>query len=173
MKGSSAPTSSPFGLGAQVFGAPASADAPSAPESEELAAGESSEPSSDEEESDEDEELLTAMASTTLEDSHWKDAPAYPPVYLSTSAEYLPPEPKTRGSQEEALLDEAADGKSKEAAGWGLEGYENSMDLDHVFERFMRRVGFQGEQCIRCVHPLGGLRQRFFEAADTLSSGMN
>lgn len=98
-------------------------------------------------EGSDDDELVTAMATTTLEDSEWKTTPAYPPMYLSTSAEYLPPAPKPRNSPEEAILEEA-DGKGKEAT-WGMESYENSLDLDHVFERFMRRVGHHGEQCIR------------------------
>ena len=32
-----------------------------------------------------------------------------------------------------------------------MEGYENSLDVDQVFERFVRRVSYEGEQCIRCV----------------------
>ena len=39
----------------------------------------------------------------------------------------------------------------KDKSGWdtAMEGYENSMDVDHVFERFARRVGREGAQCIR------------------------
>ena len=102
----------------------------------------------DDDSGEDEEELVTAMASATLEDSQWKSVPRYPPMYMSTAAEYLPPAPKARGSPEDALLEEAAEGKTKDG-GWGMEGYENSMNLDNVFERFTRRVGYQGEQCIR------------------------
>ncbi|THH32374.1 hypothetical protein EUX98_g1823 [Antrodiella citrinella] len=150
---SNAPVNS-FGLGAQIFGAaPASPD--KAVNNTPDPAGSRSPQSDDEgESSDEDGELLTAMASTILEDSPWKSAPAYSPLYLSTAAEYLPPPPKSRTSPEEAILEEAAEGKNKDG-GWKMEGYENSMDLDHVFERFTKRVGYLGEQCIR--YELGGV----------------
>ena len=107
--------------------------------------------SDDAEDSEEDEnEVVTAMASLQLEDSRWKITPTYPPSYLSTTEEYLPHVSKSRTSQEEALLEEAAERESKDA-GWGMEGYENSMNTDQIFERFARRVGSQGEQCIRYV----------------------
>ena len=40
---------------------------------------------------------------------------------------------------------------SKEGNEWNaaMEGYENSLEVDHVFERFAKRVGYEGEQCIR------------------------
>ncbi|TRM65168.1 programmed cell death protein 2 [Schizophyllum amplum] len=97
--------------------------------------------------------LVVALASTTLADSPWRDAPAYPPLYLSTAAEYVPPEPKEK-KQQIPTADDLADFKDL-GEFKGLEKYENSLDVDAVFERFVRRVGFEGEQCIRCLE-LGG-----------------
>ncbi|TDL23717.1 hypothetical protein BD410DRAFT_897332 [Rickenella mellea] len=101
-------------------------------------------------------EIVTALACASLSDSPWLAAPAYlPPLYLSTSGEYLPPAPKTKVQEPEWDGDDA-EGKGKKGkkdeggdASWALEGYENSMDMDHVFERFVKRVGYEGTQCIR------------------------
>lgn len=157
MKGSSNTTPNPFGLGAQVFGGAYATPEGAASNAQDHQNPQNSrfdeDEGEDDESSDDDEELLTAMASTTLEDSPWKAAPAYPALYLSTVAEYLPPAPKSRSSPEKAILEEAAEGKAKDG-GWSVEGYEDSMDLDHVFERFSKRVGYLGEQCIR--YELGG-----------------
>src|SRR6266436_3484525 len=38
---------------------------------------------------------IVALASVTLVDSLWQSAPSYPPQYLSTANEYLPPPKKT------------------------------------------------------------------------------
>lgn len=137
----------PFGLGAQIFGASTPSTVPS----------ETSTPTPDNEEneaqaSDSEDELVTAMATTTLEISVWTAAPAYPPLYLSTMSEYIPPPPKTKlpaGVRVEDQVDD--EGKNGKDPSWALENYENSMDLDHVFERFVKRVSSEGEQCIRCV----------------------
>lgn len=142
MNGPSNSSLTPFGFGAQVFGEvlARTPDAVVEPDN-------GSDAEDDDVNSDED-ELVTAVAAITLEGSQWRTAPAYSPMYMSTAAEYLPPAPKVRVSPDEALLDEAAEGGSKEG-GWGMEGYENSMNLDQIFERFTRRVGHRGEQCIR------------------------
>lgn len=137
----------PFGLGSQIFGGVTLApEASSAPP---IAAGDGPEDKISETTSDDEEELVTAMATATLETSPWTSAPAYPPLYLSTTSEYIPPPPKLKlppGVTVEDPLDD--EGKS---GGWAPEGYENSMDLDHVFERFAKRVASEGEQCIRYV----------------------
>lgn len=103
-------------------------------------------------EGDEDEELVTAMASTTLESATWVSVPSYPALYLSTVSEYLPPAPKTGIKIEEENEDEGSGKKSKDAS-WAMEGYENSLDVDHAFERFSKRAGYEAEQCIRYVAP--------------------
>ncbi|TCD68407.1 hypothetical protein EIP91_010808 [Steccherinum ochraceum] len=148
MKGPTNSNPSPFGLGAQVFGGTPTPSTITGAEAGPDMDDDEEDADDDEDSSEDEDDLVTAMASTTLEDSQWKTAPAYSPMYMSTVAEYLPPAPRARVSPEEALLEEAAEGKTKEG-GWGMEGYENSMNLDQVFERFTRRVGYQGEQCIR------------------------
>jgi pre-rRNA-processing protein TSR4 len=96
--------------------------------------------------------LLTAMASATLGDSEWKSAPSYPPLYLSTASEYLPPQPKPKLPQGAHVTDPAEDdGKGNKDMSWVSEAYEDSLEMDHVFERFMKRVGYEGEQCVRSV----------------------
>ena len=93
------------------------------------------------------EELAESLAKTTLNDAHavWGTMPSYPPLYLSTISEYLPPEPKAKANVK--VEDELGNGKTK----GGLEAYENSMNLDEVFSRFTKRVECEGEQCIRWV----------------------
>ncbi|KAF5313550.1 hypothetical protein D9619_013745 [Psilocybe cf. subviscida] len=84
---------------------------------------------------DEDEELLTALAATSITDSAWNAAPSY----LSTTSE-------------NALVDDDKGKKGKGGDGvesWAKEAYENSIDVDQVFERFMKRVGYEGEQCVQ------------------------
>jgi len=90
--------------------------------------------------------LLTAMASVTVADSEWKSAPAYPPLYLSTASEYLPPQSKPHNAPH--ITDSEGGGKD---ISWASEAYEDSLEMDHVFERFTKRVGYEGEQCIRSV----------------------
>ncbi|KAF8223401.1 hypothetical protein L208DRAFT_1445452, partial [Tricholoma matsutake] len=100
-------------------------------------------------ESESDKSLLTAMASATVTDSQWKLAPSYPPLYLSTVSEYLPPQPKhtLHGPH---VTDPAESGeKGSKDISWASEAYEDSLEMDHVFERFTKRVGYEGEQCVR------------------------
>lgn len=93
--------------------------------------------------------LLTALASVTIAESPWRCAPSYPTLYLSTVGEYLPPQAKPKvpkGIQVSELGDE--DTKDKDVS-WATETYENSLEMDHVFERFTKRVGYEGKQCVR------------------------
>lgn len=94
---------------------------------------------------EEAEDLAEALARTTLNDVYavWKDMPSYPPMYMSTVSEYLPPEPKAKVNVK--VDDGFGGGKTK----GGLETYENSMSMDEVFSRFTKRVECEGEQCIR------------------------
>lgn len=96
-----------------------------------------------------EETLVTALAGVSLVDSAWSSGPEYSPLYISTTSEYLPPPPKSKV----AVPDEDAvnEGGKNKGGGWALEGYENSLEVDNVFERFSRRVGYQSDQCIRCV----------------------
>jgi len=139
-------TAGHFGLGDQVFGQPAPIVAATAIEDEpedtsdvESVASESSAYS-----------LITAMASTTIDDSPWRAAPSFPPLYLSTISEYLPPPPKTKIPQN-ARIEDPADDDSKDGkdVSWAFEPYENSLEVDGVFDRFTKRVSNTGEQCLR------------------------
>lgn len=96
-----------------------------------------------------EEDLVTAVASATLAESPWTSAPSYTPVYLSTTSEYLPPPQKTRLPPEARITDVFAEDQRGKDVSWAMEAYENSLDVDQVFERFMKRVGHEGKQCIR------------------------
>ncbi|KAF7370822.1 putative 20S rRNA accumulation protein 4 [Mycena sanguinolenta] len=157
------PNSTPFGLGAQIFGdSPSAASSPPGPPIEE--------PEDDHDTSDagsdaSSEELLTALAATTLEESPWRAAPSYPPLYLSTCSEYLPAQPKPKlppGVEVVESLDDP--GKGGKDVSWIAEAYENSLDVDQVFERFTKRVGFEGDQCkaLRCRMPQNSVFQSLF-----------
>lgn len=149
----SAPTSSPFGLGSEIFGATTEEEQPVPPEPE---FGGDNDDDDDTEGSSEDSEdtvdeagdLAEALEKTTLHDVYavWKDMPSYPPLYMSTVSEYLPPEPKTKANIK--VDDGLGDGKTK----GGSEAYENSMSVDDVFSRFTKRVECEGGQCIRWVN---------------------
>lgn len=146
---------SPFGLGSAIFGQP-EPEEPKEEDAEESGGDddddENDSTSSGTSDSDEqeDESLITAMASTTLDSSQWASVPAYDILYLSTVAEYLPPAPKPKISKDAQVNEDDLEsgGKSKDAT-WSMEGYENSLDIDHAFERFSKRVGYEGEQCLR------------------------
>lgn len=143
-------TPSPFGLrlGDQVFGQAASTVAAPVIENEPEDASDAESINSESSEHS----LITAMASTTIDDSPWQAAPSFPPIYLSTVSEYLPPPPKTKipqGARIDDLADE--DPKSGKDMNWAFEPYENSLEVDNVFDRFTKRVSNTGEQCLRLV----------------------
>ena len=168
----------PGGIGSELFGASAEDDDLEEKEDEETATEPPpSEPASDNDEDEGDEGLdndddsessssvLQAPATTPSASSAWRSAPSYtPPMYLSTTSEYVPPPPKAKAKVEvDDGLGPEKEGKSKKAGKkedekgtkegneWNaaMEGYENSLEVDHVFERFAKRVGYEGEQCIR------------------------
>ena len=160
--GTSAPN--PFGMGSQIFGGTAAQNNTTdcdADDAVPAALGGSppvsfetdSEDDGDENEDgdDDDDTLAAAFESTSLDDSPWKQSPAYSPLYLSTVSEYLPPPPKVKVPAA-ATVDPDEDRASKDGGGWTLEGYENSIDIDHAFERFSKRVSHEGEQCLRYAH---------------------
>ena len=120
--------------------------------------------------------LLSAPAHSPDASSPWLSAPAYtPPLYMSTAYEYVPPAPRQKipqdaldssavgGQFDESVLDGPAKSKKgetkrekdaeKDAKAWdsAMEGYEDSLELDKVFEKFAKIVGYEGEQCIRSV----------------------
>ncbi|KIJ20783.1 hypothetical protein PAXINDRAFT_65908 [Paxillus involutus ATCC 200175] len=135
-----------FGLGDQIFGE-LSSDTPN-----------QSHPAQDDDHSDTDSDdssasehsLVTAMASANLRDSIWTATPSYPTMYLSTVSEYIPQSPKAKIPGNARIEDPAEDdSKTGKEATWALEGYENSVEVDNVFDRFTKRVGHTGEQCFR------------------------
>ncbi|KAJ3515760.1 hypothetical protein NLJ89_g1556 [Agrocybe chaxingu] len=145
-----------FGLGAQIFGGAPLLDE-SKPETvpedqaksfkeEQLLNNEDDECDSD---ADSEESLLTAMASTAIGESPWRSAPSYPAIYLSTMTEYLPAQPKPQIPKGVAMEDLGDDDKKEKGISWAKETYENSLDVDQVFERFTKRVGVEAEQCVR------------------------
>lgn len=147
-------SSSPFDLGSQVFGK--ASLTPPLEDTEEVAQDHASSPSDDESDSTDDvgADLADSMAAASLENSPWAAAPAYSPLYLSTVSEYLPPAPKVKVPSS-ADFDVDDDGRKAKDSGWAMEGYENSIEVDHAFERFTKRVGYEGEQCLRSVCAFG------------------
>ncbi|TFK74897.1 hypothetical protein BDN72DRAFT_832610 [Pluteus cervinus] len=140
----SGPANPSHGLGAHIFGVGPFLDA----KQEEADASDS--------ESDTSEgSLVTAMASTSLEDSAWKSAPRYPALYLSTVSEFLRPQPKLKIPAGVQVPDPYSDNPGKGDVSWASEPYENSLEVDKVFERFSKIVSSEGEQCIR--YELGGV----------------
>jgi pre-rRNA-processing protein TSR4 len=141
------------GLGSQIFGAapvppPETAEPDTHEEIESNGPGDST--AKDDDASDD--ELVIALAATTLDDSSWSDVPAYTPLYLSTCPEYVPPPPKAKLPKGIDPNDPDASSNDK-GGGFAPEGYENSLETDHVFDRFSNRVAHEPEQCIRCVGP--------------------
>ncbi|KAF9478290.1 hypothetical protein BDN70DRAFT_880168 [Pholiota conissans] len=148
MRGSGANNAPVFGLGAQIFGAPPSETAPE-PKPKEEKETPANDDADDSDEESTDEELLTALAATSIAESEWKSAPSYPPLYLSTVSEYLPPPPKPRLPKGVEVGDLGDDDKKDKDISWAKETYEDSLEVDQVFERFMNRVKHEGEQCVR------------------------
>ena len=62
--------------------------------------------------------LAAAVQATSLDDSPWKQIPAYSPLYLSTVSEYLPPPPKLK-MPAGAAVDADDDKDPKEKGGSG------------------------------------------------------
>jgi len=137
----------PFGLGSQIFGQSASDASETGQEETDKKQGDKSD-TEDEDGDDEDEYLVTAMAANTLKASEWASTPAYEEFYLSTTTEYVPPASKEKTPKNTRVDQDDTELPSKDAT-WALEGYENSLDVDHAFERFSQRVGYEGEQCLR------------------------
>ncbi|KAI0065623.1 hypothetical protein BV25DRAFT_1798451 [Artomyces pyxidatus] len=146
MSSNTAPRS---GLGSDIFGSVAPPPASAAevpPRDGDDVDGEESGSESDAASSS---SLIVALASTTLEDSPWDSAPSYPPQYLSTVAEYLPPPKKIKAP---AADDDARAGTDVDL--WAAEKYENSLETDQIFDRFNTRVAVEAQQCVR--YELGG-----------------
>ena len=149
-----------FGLGDQLFG---NAAPPASKESSDVAPAEPEPvaPKPEQEDSSEDdsddegsstESLVEALASTRISTSPWNSAPSYPAYYLSTTSEYAPSAKETAPLEAvETVTQPPVAGTGAGAGGdsWTAEAYENSMNVDQVFERFTRRVGWEGEQCVR------------------------
>lgn len=150
--GANAP-STPFGagLGSQLCGATSIDSSDSQAVSEDQQESDKSASDADDDEDGSGSELVIAMASASVEESPWLASPAYkPPLYLSTIGEYLPPAPKSKVPAGVDVHDPALDDEEKgKGPSWAFEGYENSVELDHVFERFLKRAGFEGQQCLR------------------------
>lgn len=145
-----------FGLGDQIFGNPAVDILDQLKQDH----SDCSEAESDDSSSSED-SLITAMTSTTVADSFWAAAPSYPAVYLSTQSEYIPQPSKAKAPTSARIEDPVeADGKTGKDSIWALETYENSLEIDNVFDRFTKRVGFTGEQCLRWVTIVDDIQTR-------------
>ncbi|KIJ61996.1 hypothetical protein HYDPIDRAFT_42259 [Hydnomerulius pinastri MD-312] len=163
MQGSPAPMA--FGLGDAIFGQPAS-DPPIQSASEEE--GDDHSDAESDASSSSEHSLITAMASATVSASFWEAAPSYPALYLSTMSEYIPQPPKSKIPANARIEDPAEDdSKAGKDVSWAFEAYENSLEVDNVFDRFTKRVSHTGEQCIRYElkgTPLPFASDKVFEA---------
>jgi pre-rRNA-processing protein TSR4 len=133
---------SPFGLGSQIF-------LDGTPILDRLLNEDSSDNESDLSCSSDDTSLITAIASAAFAESEWDSAPFYSALYLSTASEYLPPAPKVKLPPGAQIQDPEDDATGNKDSSWTFEAYENSLKIDHVFERFTERVGHESKQCIR------------------------
>ncbi|KAG8881548.1 hypothetical protein FRB97_009382 [Tulasnella sp. 331] len=92
-------------------------------------------------------DLVTTLASTKLFNKRnslsWPTSPAYTPIYISTSSEYIVPEPKPHTEPSATPPESAADN-------WTPEAYESTAG-DVIFQRFARRVSNEAQQCVRYV----------------------
>jgi len=147
-----------FGLGTQLFGSTneeggdggETSDVPDEPPASETEESDSEEEADPEDEQSEIEVMEAAEASP-----EWQTYPSYKPVYLSTESEYVPPVPKAKVKAEKYLDEEdVGEGKKEKGGEWGFEGWEKSVDVDGVFEKFTKRVSYEPEQCVRCVRCL-------------------
>lgn len=134
-----------FGLGTQLFGEDRvslddseTAEEPPVSDTETESDGQGQEAS---EPSNEPENTILQSAVSAPE---WLAYPSYEPVYLSTISEYLPPPPKSNIKAEKYLQDESGQE-------WRMEGWEKSVNIDSVFEKFTKRVSNEPEQCVRLV----------------------
>jgi hypothetical protein len=85
----------------------------------------------------------------TLADSSWLAAPSYPPQYLSTANEYIPPQNNAPDELTAGIVDD--DRATQEAHPWASEKYESSMHTDHLFDKFNERAAHEPQQCVRCA----------------------
>ena len=142
-------TQATFGLGTQLFGC----DAPVLDKEGQVAEEPPSkpEPESDEDTDEDGVESVTKQFESTMLDIpvEWSLSPCYKPLYLSTTSEYLPRPKSTVKPQD--FPDEDVENNKNSARDWGLEGWEHSADVDGVFERFVKRISSENEQCVRCV----------------------
>jgi hypothetical protein len=137
-----------FGLGSELFGD--SSGVPS-PHSEDPADDSNTNDEYEDDDASSTSSIVVALASTTLSDSQWITSPAYSPIYLSTtSEEYLEPEVEGTDNLSAITLDDSQDNRD----GWASEKYENSLEIDHVFDGFSRRVAAEAHQCVRLVSRL-------------------
>jgi pre-rRNA-processing protein TSR4 len=94
-------------------------------------------------ESSDDVSLTTALTAVTMNTSPWAIGPSYPALYLSTVQEYLLPPPRNKAPPDSYIHD------SVKGNDWPSEAFENSLDIDAVFERFAERLSHEGKQCVR------------------------
>jgi len=99
--------------------------------------------------------VIVVLAAATLAYSLWQSAPSYPPQYLSTTGEYIPPSKKAPDELTAGIVD--SDGFNQEGHPWASERYENSMHTDHLFDRFNERAAHEPQQCVRCALCVGAV----------------
>jgi len=108
---------------------------------------------SDEDDDQSIDQATESLAKASLGDKpEWENVPHYSATYLSTVNEPLPP--PVANSKSQSKLEDEVLGSEVAPSGWTTEGYENSLAVDMVFEKFTKRVSLDPEQCVR--YDLGG-----------------
>jgi len=139
-----------FDMSAQIFGHIATAPENNGFTSVEMAEnGDGKDEDTQSDSASSERSLITALASVTIAESPWRSAPSYPTLYLSTVGEYLPPQAKPKVPKGVQVSELGDDEKKDKDVSWATETYENSLEMDHVFERFTKRIGYEGKQCVR------------------------
>ena len=139
-----------FDMSAQIFGHIRTAPENNGPTSVEVAEnGDEKDEDTQSDSTSSERSLITALASVAIAESPWRSAPSYPTLYLSTVSEYLPPQTKPKVPKGIRVSELGDDEKKDKDVSWATETYENSLEMDHIFERFTKRIGYEGKQCVR------------------------
>jgi pre-rRNA-processing protein TSR4 len=138
-----------FDMSAQIFGHIPTAQRSNGRTSVEKVEGSENDEDTQSDSASSERSLLTALASVTIAESPWRNAPSYPTLYLSTVGEYLPPQAKPKIPKGIQVMELGDEEKKEKDVTWATETYENSLEMDHVFERFTKRIAYEGNQCVR------------------------
>lgn len=138
------------GLGDKIFGGGFGDE-----DDEDASADDASDDGTASEDEDAAAAATAALAELKLDDGAprpWLSPSPYAPLYVKSVGEYLPasaPESDAKDIPDGDL----PGGKEDKELKWAMEAYEQSLKLDGLFERFVKRVALEPQQGVRCVCP--------------------